>query len=75
MTAGFRREIVDQKDHEQPADRWHQDDEWSPRARGRELIGVEGDRKLAEERDIMDECDQGAEEDGADPADDADDDG
>ena len=73
VAARFRREIGDQEGDDQAADHRHQNDEGAPRARRREHVGVVVDRELAEESDVVDQADQGAEHDGAEAGDDADD--
>ena len=74
VSARFRRKILHQEGHDHAAGDRHQDDQSAPRARRREQIGVVVEGEDAEKGDVMDEPDQGAEEDRSDPGDAANDD-
>ena len=55
-----------------PADNRHQNDERAPRARRREHNGVVVDPERAKKGHVVDEADEGVEDNGAKPSDQAD---
>ncbi len=67
----FRGEFGDEEGDADGPDHRHEDHEGSPRARRREDVGVVTDGEVAEEQQVVNETDQIAKRDRAEPGDDA----